>query len=319
MFEMIKTLFTAILCLASVSALRPIHADLITGRILCDANQNLAADAGDAGVAGALIVIVSEAGGFSNAVITAANGSFSLAIPPFDASAYRRDPLSQSYIETVAPGTLPADAAVIFPQPALGTTPAYYIAPATTNSPLTFISAAGQSTNGDWLISSAACQTLVPSNTCRASGSGRIDSSPHHVEHAFSGSISPNTNKHGFRQGNWTHVARALKLRFKSTAIDEVSCAETSDGTSAVNAIEFSGRGILRDSHAKKVVSTPVFFTASVEDRGKRGAGNDRYYIHVYDADGATLILISGDASNPQNIVPVPISQGNFRVKPAHF
>jgi hypothetical protein len=90
---MIKTLFTVFVCLASASALRSVHADLITGRILCDANQNLTADAGDAGVAGALIVIVSEAGGFSNAVITAANGSFGLAIPPFDASAYRRDPL----------------------------------------------------------------------------------------------------------------------------------------------------------------------------------------------------------------------------------
>jgi hypothetical protein len=139
------------------------------------------------------------------------------------------------------------------------------------------------------------------------------------VEHTFSGSISPKPNKHGFRQGNWTHDARALKLRFKSTAIDEVSCAEAADGGSAVNAIEFSGRVILRDSNGKKAISMPVFFRASVEDRGKRGAGNDRYYIRVYDGEGATLILVSGDSANPENIVPVPISQGNFRVRPAQF
>ncbi len=84
-------------------------------------------------------------------------------------------------------------------------------------------------------------------------------------------------------------------------------------------ALEFSGRGIVRDSHAKKAVSTPVFFTAMVADSGEQGAGKDRYYIRVYDDQGATLILMSGDLANPQNIFPVPISNGNLRVTPAQF
>jgi hypothetical protein len=316
---MTKSLSTAGLCLFVASLLCSAHADVITGRILCDANKNMTADAGDAGVAGALVVIVSEAGGSSNAAITAADGSFSMTIPNFNASAYRQDPLSQSYIETVSASTLPADATVVFPQPALGTTPAYYIAPASTNSPLMYISAAGVSSTGDWLISSSACQGIMQSNACRVAGSGLIKGASNRVEHSFSGSVSPTVKKNGFRQGNWTHEARALKLRFRSTAIDAVSCAEGTDGVSEVNAIEFSGRGILHNRNGRKTVSTPVFFTAWAEDHGTPGAGKDGYYIRVYDAQGVTLILVSGDPANPENIVPVPISRGNFRVRPAQF
>jgi hypothetical protein len=94
---------------------------------------------------------------------------------------------------------------------------------------------------------------------------------------------------------------------------------EATEGGLAMPALEFSGRGIVRDSQAKKAVSTPVFFTAMVADSGKQGAGKDRYYIRVYDGAGATLILVSGDHANPENIVPVPISNGNFRVTPARF
>src|ERR1051325_2178851 len=151
-------------CLCCLVLLLPARADVVTGRILCDANTNMNADAGDPGLSGVMVVIVSEAGGFSNATVSTADGSFTMTIPNCDSLAYRRDPLSQSYIETLSSATLPADATVLSPQPALGTTPAYYLNPAFPPGPLFYISAAGTSTNGDWLVSSAACRN-VPLST----------------------------------------------------------------------------------------------------------------------------------------------------------
>ena len=322
---MLKAFSAAWVCLCYVCLLHPARADVVTGRIMCDANKSMTANAGDAGMAGVMVVVVSEAGGFSNAAVTAADGSFRMTIPNFDPLAYRRDPLSQSYIETLTPSTLPADAAVLFPQPALGTTPAYYINPAAPPSPLVYyVSAAGSSTNGDWLISSSACQGVVQSNACVLSGSGAISGASNRVEHSFSGSISPKVKRNGFRLGNWTHEARALNLRFRSTEIDAVSCAQGTDATATGagdtwKAIEFSGRGTLRSRHGQRTESTRVFFTVWAEDHGTPGAGKDSYYLRVYNNEGATLLLVNGDPANPENIVPIPISKGNLRVRSAQL
>src|SRR4051794_19549689 len=213
---MLKTLFAAWTCLACVWLPCAARAGTVTGRIRCDANTNGFADSGDVGISGVMVIVVGEAGGFSNSAVTVADGSFSMSLPDFDAAAYRRDPLSQSYIESLAPGTLPADAVVLLPQPALGTNPVYYITPAiaSNSTPIFYISLAGSSTNGDWLISSASCQTVMQSHTCRLSGSGTIRGAGNRVEHLFSGSVAPN-GKNGLPRGNWTHEARALNQRFK--------------------------------------------------------------------------------------------------------
>jgi hypothetical protein len=302
-------------CFALLS-LAPVRAGEVVGRVLCDANNNLTNDEADLGMAGVMVVVVSEAGGFSNSTVTLANGSFSLTIPDFDAAAYRRDPLSQSYIESLTPSTLPVDAVVVIPVPALGTNPVYYISPQTTNSPIFYITLGGSSTNGDWLISSAACQSLsTQSNACRISGSGTIGGESNRVD-TFSGSVSPKLKKNGFRQGNWTHVSRTLNLRFKSTEIDSVSCGPTETNTSEAS-ILFTGRGTLRPLHGKKKSSTPVFFTVSAKDLGSPGKGRDAYYIRIFDQDNTTLLLVSGDPGNPENIVPVPITRGNLRIRAA--
>ncbi len=319
---MLKTIPALGVCLGLASVLHSARADVVSGRVLCDANNNLTNDAGDLGLASVMVVVVSEAGGFSNSTVTLPDGSFSLTIPNFDALAYRRDPLSQSYIESLTPGTLPADAMVITPQPALGTNPVYYISPATTNSPLVYISAAGELTNGDWLISSAACQgSSLQSNVCRIFGSGTIRGDSNRVD-SFSGNVSPKLKKNGFRQGNWTHVSRTLNLGFKSTEIDSIACgqgtgASLTDTNAATDAIVFTGRGTLRMLGGKHRTSTSVFFTVSAEDSGGPRAGGDTYYIRVYDQDNVTLLLVSGDPANPENIVPVPLTKGNLRIRSA--
>jgi hypothetical protein len=320
---MLKNISTIGLCLCLAGlATSAAHGGTVVGRVLCDANNNNTNDTADLGMAGVMVVVVSEAGGFSNSTVTLPDGSFSLSLPDFDAAAYRRDPLSQSYIESLTPSTLPADAVVVVPQPALGTNPVYYITPQTTNSPIFYISLAGSSTNGDWLISSAACRgQSSQTNACRLTGSGRVLGESNRVD-TFSGSISPKVKKNGFRQGNWTHVSKALNLRFKSTEIDAVVC-EQGGGVSVVdtngtaNAIEFTGRGTLRSLRGKKKVSTSVFFTVWATDQGTPGAGKDSYYIRVYDQNNETLLLVSGDPANPENIVPLPISKGNLRIRSA--
>jgi hypothetical protein len=289
------------------------RAGTVTGRILCDANTNMVADPGDAGISGVMVIVVSEAGGFSNSAVTLGDGSFSMSLPDFDASAYRRDPLSQSYIERLAADTLPADAVVLVPQPALGTNPVYYITPAiaSNNTPISYISLAGSSTNGDWLISSVSCQAEAQSNSCSISGSGTIRGTTKHVEDSFGGNVSPN-GKNGLPRGKWMHEARTLNLRFESKHIDAVACAAGAGGGSA---IEFSGRGTLTSGKGKKAAVTPALFFVHAEDAGKPKAGKDAYYIRVYNQAGDTLLLVSGDSGNPENVVPVPISKGNLRIK----
>jgi hypothetical protein len=163
----------------------------------------------------------------------------------------------------------------------------------------------------------------MQSNACRIFGAGTIRGESNRVD-AFSGSVWPKLNKHGLRQGNWTHVVRSLNLRFKSTAIDSLACAHE-DGVGGpggakvtMNAIEFTGRGTLRPLRGKNRTATPVFFTVRAEDLGRPGAGHDSYYIRVYDQDGVTLLLVSGDQADPENIVPIPLSRGNLRIRSAH-
>jgi hypothetical protein len=63
-----------------------------------------------------------------------------------------------------------------------------------------------------------------------------------------------------------------------------------------------------------KVRYNPVNFTVRAEDHGGPGRGVDRYYLRVYSSDGATLLLVSGDPSNPLDILTIPISAGNLRI-----
>src|SRR5216110_757812 len=78
----------------------------VTGFVFCDANQNGVIDAGDVGIPGVTVVITNLTGSSSNSAVTAADGSFSAAIPPFDPLLERRDPLAQIYGEGLDTNTL---------------------------------------------------------------------------------------------------------------------------------------------------------------------------------------------------------------------
>jgi hypothetical protein len=302
-----------------------LRADVVTGRVLCDADNNQVIDPGDIGLAGVTVGIRSQGGSFTNFTVTGPDGSFSLEIPVFNDLANRQDPLSQIYVETIVPGTLPAGATVLLPQsPFAGENPDYYIAPAAPGGvPLSFHSAAGDSTTGDWLIASASCQstgqTNVPppvpptlqTNACALSGAGSILSSGRHAAHIFSGGVIPGTSRRPAPRGHWTHDARDQKLRFSSTAIDSIACGSDMN----LKQILITGRGTLSSYGGKRTPRIAVLFILWVQDAGRTRTGHDLYYLRVYTADGATQLLVSSDSGNPNDIAPVPISRGNLMIR----
>jgi hypothetical protein len=299
-----RLLSAALLCLTTVTTA---GAALVSGVVRCDADHNLTNDIGDAGIAGVLVVVTNQTGTFFNSAFTAANGSFSLQIPNFDPLAEISDPLSQLYVETLHAVTLPPAAVILFP-PAitnLSPTPAWYInfAPDLTN--LVYVSAAGISPNGNWLVSGAGC----PSGACELSGSGIIRGGSRRPEHSFHGSISSTVLPDGTRRGDWTDLAHQSKLHFQSTVVQTVNCMG-----SPARAIEFSGLGTLKGIDGNKARYNQVHFTLRAEDHGRPGHSGDGYYLRVYTSDGNTLLLVSGDAANPLDIVTVPISAGNLTV-----
>ena len=297
-------LSAALLCVTTATTAR---AALVTGVVRCDANHNLTNDLGDVGIAGVLVVVTNQTGTFFNSTFTAVDGSFSLQIPNFDPLAEISDPLSQLYVETLHAVTLPPAAVILVP-PAitnLSLTPAWYIhyAPDLTN--LVYVSGAGISPNGDWLVSNAGCE----SGGCELSGDGIIRGSSKRPEHSFHGNISSTVLPDGTRRGNWTDVAHQSKLLFQSTVVQTVNCLG-----SPAHAIEFSGLGTLKGIDGNKARFNQVHFTVRADDQGRHGHGKDGYYLRVYTSDGDTLLLLSGDAANPLDIVTVPISAGKLTI-----
>jgi len=133
----------------------------VHGHVYCDANGTGQLDSGDQPLAGVQVIVRQEYGSYSNSTVAASDGTFNVTIPNFDLNAYRRDPLSQTYVETVVASTLPPNSTILFPQPItyISPTPAYYVDFASTNSnSLIFNSGTGATTTDEWLISSPACQ-----------------------------------------------------------------------------------------------------------------------------------------------------------------
>ena len=302
-----------VVCLSMIA---PSHAALITGVVQCDANQNLTNDIGDVGIQGVVVIVTNLAGTFSNSTVTAANGSFSLAIPDFDPLLQVQNPLAQIYVETLDFSTLPSDCGVRFPpvaptiQPPV---PAFFIQFSQDLTNLVYligVTGFPAVPNGNWLLTCASCPSS--SSACGLSGGGTIAKNPRPA-HNFGGHVSPVSSMNGMIQGEWTHIAHNLKLQFHSTEIQTVTCG-TVPGTS-FEFIEFSGLGVLKGIAGKKAKFTPVLFVVRAEDHGQPGRNADRYYIRVYLPDGTTLLLVSGDPANPANIVTVPISSGNLNIQ----
>lgn len=271
----------------------------VTGSIFCDANGDGILDTGDIAIPGVRVVITNQTGSFSNSAVSAVDGSFNISIPDFNPVLERLDPLSQVYVEGLAPASLPAGSTIVLPTAItnLTSTPVYFIDFAADFTNLVFTSGTGDTTTGDWLINDPECGASA--GNCKLTGNARF-AGQENASHMFGGTIvSGNPPK-----GRWVDVSRMPNERFQSTTVDSVIC-----GTGT---IDFSGTGTLGEHRQEG----QVLFTAHVENisTGKKKESVTGYYLRVYTADGTTLDLVSADAEDPTNVAPVAVTSGHLRL-----
>jgi hypothetical protein len=268
------------------------------GKVFCDSNTNRIIDPSDPPIQSVLVIVTNVSGTYSNASWTAADGFF---IVPLLAT-------PDQYVEYIHPATIPADATPIIPSSGMwmfGTT-----------SNLDKVTA-------DFLIGSAHCPPVLPmrTNACWLTGGGTLSNGKGTPADTFGGVVYPGCNPDAGNGGNWNHVAHALKLHFQGKVIDAVNCGNvpgippgSTSPKTPVNFIEFQGAGTLKGIGGNKANYGEVLFFARAEDRGEPGKNLDRYYLRVYDSAGTTLMLVSGDSSDPDNVVPAIISGGNLQL-----
>jgi hypothetical protein len=249
-------------------------------------------------------------GPFSSFGITDSDGLYSITLPDCDGT----------FTTTIDVTTLPADATIVSPA----------------NGTHTFSTTVDDDSEVvDWIIDSAVCAQKA----CWFTGGGaKIDpvfNAP--AGHkgkwiSFGGNVNPGCSPTAGDGGNWNHVDRLLNLHFQGRTIIVTACGNVTPppppgSTSPVtpfNYIEWTGQGTLRGIQGNKFGPIPVFFSARTEDRNEpgtkdsnAGAGIDRYYLDVYtdpaNRAGTTILLVNGD-TNPLNVVPVEIDDGNFQL-----
>ncbi len=184
----------------------------------------------------------------------------------------------------------------------------------------------------NWVISSPACGQVQ--GACWLTGGGAKFSSitgtflgEHGPSHNWGGNVYPGCSSTAGDGGSWNHIDRDLKLHFHGQAITVVRCGNvdgippgsTSPAT-PFNFIEFTGTGTLKGILGNKADYGTVHFFARCEDRNEPGSsgvedGNlkDRYFIHVYDDAGHTLLLLDQDG-DPTTVDPVTITKGNMQI-----
>lgn len=289
--------FVSALCLGGAISATNVNAWWSQGKIFCDANTNGIVDPTDPPLQSVLVIVTNTSGTYSNASWTAADGFFIVPLPA----------LPDQYVEYIHPDTIPAGAAFVTPPTGIwsfGVT-----------SNLDTVSA-------DFLISSSSCSPIpIRTGACWLTGGGTISNGKKKPADSFGGAVYPGCNPDAGNGGNWNHVAHNVNLHFQGKVIDMVNCGNvpgippgSTSPKTPVNFIEFQGTGTLKGIGGNKTNYGEVFFFARAEDRGEPGKNVDRYYLRVYDATGATLLLVSGDMANPQNVAPIIISGGNLQM-----
>jgi hypothetical protein len=275
----------AVSLLLMSAAAPPVHAWTLQGTVYCDGDQNGVATTGDIRLPDVLVIVTNTSGTYSNAVLTAPDGTYVLPLQAF----------ADNYVGYVDASTLPATPVAVSPP-----TGTWHFNTDPTQQDVT----------ADFLISSPDCQINQPATACSLTGNASIRSSKGRPLHGFGGSVT--TDCSGAMGGNWSDNDHSRGLQFKSTAVQTAKCVIPIRGP---NYVEFSGTGILRGGGGNKVSPTPVSFFAHMEDRSYFNRQPDLYYLRVTDASGAVLMLVSADPENPQNVAPVPIGSGDLKLQ----
>ena len=181
-----------------------LNAHSLVGHVFCDANANGVIDAADAPVQGALVVVTNFEQTFSNATMTAADGSFSIPLPPN----------SDLYGDYVDPASLPEGSTILIPSEV---TVFQFSIPIPPDNIVT----------NDFLLANPACVTGPAETNCAMSGSGVLRVGKAKPLHSFSGTINPGCNGKQPHGGKWTDVDHTNRLRFKSVQIEVLDCGVT--------------------------------------------------------------------------------------------
>ena len=297
---------TACIGLAFLTTAKAWHTE---GFVFCDANENGQFDAGDTPIPGVRVSVMNTSGTLTKHEITDANGFYIMFLPH----------IIDSYIQTLDASTLPPGSTIVLPN---GGPHAF-----TLTDQLAVL------TGINYLINSVVCQEQEPV-ACWLTGGGvkfeplvGQDLAEHGPSDSLGGNVFPSCSPEPGNGGSWTHIAHSEKLHFHGTDIQTVSCGNvpgidpgSESPVTPFNYIEFQGFGTLKGIKGSKVDHGTVFFFARCEDRNepgsrgaKIGADIDRYFLHVFDANGNTLLLIDGDG-DPDTVDPVTITGGNLQL-----
>jgi len=182
----------------------------------------------------------------------------------------------------------------------------------------------------NWVVSSPKCEegrcwlTAGGAKFSAITGTRVGENGP---DHSWGGNVNPGCSPTAGEGGQWNHVAHDLRLHFQGRAIEVIRCGNV-DGIppgsdspeTPFNFIDFQGTGTLKGIRGNKVDYGTVNFFAHCEDRNEPGSSGqrdgefkDRYFLHVFDDDGNTLLLVDvdGDAST---VDPVTITHGNMQI-----
>lgn len=253
---------------------------------------------------------VSELGAFADFGVTDADGMYYVQLPD----------LPGTFTAMLDKSTLPADATIVSP-----------------GETVTFTTSdAEPSFTINWVFNSAICGQ----GGCWFTGGGAkldplidirvaVKGTKNNPIHSFGGNVYPGCSPTAGDGGNWNHVARGdIKLHFQGRTIQVVKCGNvtpppppgSTSPQTPYNFIEFQGTGRLKGIQGNKADYGEVNFYARCEDRNEPGSNGatdgaliDRYYLRVFDGSGTTLLVVNGN-SNPLNMDPVPITDGNFQL-----
>jgi hypothetical protein len=263
----------------------------VAGFVYCDANQNGQIDATDTPLPGVLVVVTNTSGTYSNGVFTATpDGGYIMQLPA----------AADSYVAYLHPLTLPSDATVTLPS----------------GGTYSFALDSAGNYRGDFLVSSSICSGTVtnpPStNACELKACGTIQCG-RTTTIVFGGEAHPGCGSTNGDFGKWEVVAVHAKLHLEGEVFEIVNCGELTESNCTRKFIEFQGIGTLKGINGCRTNYGVVYFFVHAED----GAGckcGDRIYARVYTPEGGTVLLISGDTSDDQDIAPVSVSTGGIAI-----
>ena len=159
-----------------------------------------------------------------------------------------------------------------------------------------------------------------------------MDLATHGPRDSVGGVIAPSCDLDPSRGGQWNQLSHRLKLHFQAHAFDRVACGNvpgiepgSESPVTDFNYIEAWGSdGTLKGIRGNRTDLSGLSYFFRIEDRNEPGneqantdgADVDRYFLHVWDENGDTVLLIEdpdGDG-DPSTVEPLTITGGNMQI-----